>query len=54
MTFKDQSQDTNNKCLPGINVLMAVANTTFGLDKETTIQVYKKYIKLVWNYASTA
>ena len=31
----------------------AFANTTFGLDKETTIKVYKQYIRTVMDYAST-
>ena len=32
----------------------AFANTTFGLDKETTIKVYKQNIRPEMNYASTA
>ena len=33
--------------------LRAIANNTFGLDKETLIKVYKHFIRPVWEYACT-
>ena len=54
MSFRDHCQASKEKCLPRLNALRAMANNTFGLDKETLVRVYKQFIRPVWEYASTA
>ena len=54
MTFEPHIIDLTNKTRSRLNVLKAHTTTTFGLHKESIVNVYKQFLRPIISYASRA
>ena len=54
LSFKDHIHDIKQTCTHRLNTLRTLTETDFGQQKETLTLIYKQYIRLVLEYASTA
>ena len=54
MTFRQHTDNINNKAKTRLNVLRTLTNTSFGHSKEHITTVYKQFIRPILTYAHTA